>query len=238
MKTENRCPICGEPTYLVYGKYPRKDGLCYKHSQMLFNKEIEQCSDCGKWHKADETCECKTVKQKSDEIEPQKEKSEPELTCIICGKPSNGKHFCFDCWNKYKDKAVDIRITHCNVVQILDEYGNKTKKAKDGRFVRSLSEKIILDYFFDNYIRVVYEKTIPYTNDKGEEKELHPDFYLKDYDLYIEFNGLTNKNYLNKKGYANKIYQEKGLQVEILESKDIDDIEATMERILSKYQKK
>lgn len=238
MKTENRCPICSEPTYLVYGKYPRKDGLCYKHSQMLFNKEIEQCPDCGKWHKTDETCECKAVKRKPNEIETQKEKSEPELTCIICGNPSNGKHFCFDCWNKYKDKAVDIRITHCNVVQILDEYGNKTKKAKDGRFVRSLSEKIILDYFFDNYIRVVYEKTIPYTNDKGEEKELHPDFYLKDYDLYIEFNGLTNKNYLNKKGYANKIYQEKGLQVEILESKDIDDIEATMEKILSKYQKK
>lgn len=238
MEKENRCPICGEPTYLVYGKHPRKDGLCYKHSQMLFNQEIEQCHDCGKWHKLGETCECKLVKQTMRETEIPKEKIETELTCLICGKPSNGKHFCFDCWNKYKDKAVDVRITHCSIVQILDEYGNKTKKAKDGRFVRSLSEKIILDYFFDNYIRVVYEKTIPYTNDKGEEKELHPDFYLKDYDLYIEFNGLTNKNYLNKKGYANKIYQGKGLQVEILESKDIDDIEATMEKILSKYKKK
>ena len=37
-------------------------------------------------------------------------------------------------------------------------------KTKDGRFVRSLSEKIILDYFFDHFTRVVYEKTIPYIN--------------------------------------------------------------------------
>lgn len=228
---ENKCPICGEPTFVYFGN-PRKDKLCKTHGAMANKGLIEQCPDCGKWHKTNEACDCKQEKQFESE------KQENELTCIICGQPSNGRHFCYKCWNKYKDKAIDIRITHCNVVQILDEYGNKTKKAKDGRFVRSLSEKIILDYFFDNFIRVVYEKTIPYTNDKGEEKELHPDFYLKDYDLYIEFNGLTNKNYLSQKGYANKVYQSKGLKVEILESKDIDDIESTMERILSKYPKK
>ena len=244
---EKTCPICGKPTYLVYGKSPRKDGLCGEHSKMLFNKEIEQCPDCNKWNKTGEPCECKKKKKtepitapwtkpKKDEIPENNTKD--ELTCIICGNSSNGKHFCLDCYHKYKDKSIDIRITHCNATQVLDEYGSKTKKAKDGRFVRSLSEKIILDYFFDNYIRVVYEKTIPYTNEKGEEKELHPDFYLKDYDLYIEFNGLTNKSYLKMKNYVNKIYQEKGLKVEILESNDIDDIEATMEKLLNKYPKK
>lgn len=164
--------------------------------------------------------------------------STSDLKCIICGADSNGKHFCRSCYSKYKDRSVDIRITNCNSTQILDEFGSKTKKAKDGRYVRSLSEKIIIDYFFDNYIRVVYEKTIPYTNEKGEEKELHPDFYLTDYNLYIEFNGLTNKAYLKMKEYATKIYKEKGLQVEILETNDINDIEKTMEKLLSKYSKK
>lgn len=228
MNEELKCPICGEPTSVYMGN-ARKDGLCRKHGKMANAAEIVQCPDCGKWNEKDIVCECKKTKEV---------KSENELTCIICGEPSNGKHFCLKCWNKYKDKSIDLRITHCNSTQILDEYGNKTKKAKDGRFVRSLSEKIILDYFFDNYIRVVYEKSIPYTNDKGEEKELHPDFYLKDHDLYIEFNGLTNKTYLRMKDYVNKIYQEKGLKVEILESKDIDDIETTMEKLLSKYPKK
>lgn len=225
-----KCPICGEPTNCYMGNY-RKDGLCFKHAKMANSGNITQCPDCKKWINNDETCDCKKKKE-NNETKPS------ELTCIICGEPSNGKHFCFKCWSKYKDKSIDLRITHCNNTQILDEYGNKTKKTKDGRFVRSLSEKIILDYFFDNYIRVVYEKTIPYTNEKGEVKELHPDFYLNDYDLYLEFNGLTNKTYLKQKEYVNRIYKEKGLQVEILESKDIDDVDTTMIKLLSKYPKK
>ena len=228
MNEELKCPICREPTSVYMGN-ARKDGLCRKHGKMANAGEIVQCPDCGKWNEKDLVCDCKKTKEV---------KSDNELTCIICGEPSNGKHFCIDCWKKYHEKSIDIRITHCSNIQILDEYGNKTKKAKDGRFVRSLSEKVILDYFFDNYIRVVYEKSIPYTNEKGEEKELHPDFYLKDYDLYIEFNGLTNKTYLKMKNYVSKIYQEKGLKVEILESSDIDDIERTMEKLLTKYQKK
>ena len=46
MSEEKKCPICGEPTYLVYGKHPRKDGLCKKHSQMLFNGELAECEKC------------------------------------------------------------------------------------------------------------------------------------------------------------------------------------------------
>ena len=55
--------------------------------------EIVQCADCGKWHEKEVICDCKKVKEESKEI-----KSENELTCIICGEPSNGKHFCIDCW--------------------------------------------------------------------------------------------------------------------------------------------
>ena len=229
MNEELKCPICGEPTSIYMGK-ARKDKLCRKHGTQAKNGEIEQCPDCGKWNETDVVCDCKKMKESKRVPE--------ELTCIICGESSNGKHFCYNCWNKYKDKSIDIRITNCNSTQLLDEYGNKTKRAKDGRLVRSLSEKIIMDYFFDHYIRVVYEKTIPYVNEKGEEKELHPDFYLNDYDLYIEFNGLTKKSYLKMKNYVNKVYQEKGLKVEILESEDIDEIETTMEKLLSKYPKK
>lgn len=226
---ELKCPICGEPTFIYFGN-PRKDRLCSKHGKELKDNLIEQCKNCGQWHKSNEICKCQEIKQT--------EKPTNNLTCIICGQGSNGKHFCIDCWKKYKDKSIDIRITNCDTTQILDEYGTKRKKAKDGRFVRSLSEKIIIDYFFDNFIRVVYEKTIPYVNEKDEEKELHPDFYLTDYDLYIEFNGLTDKAYLKKKEYANAIYKQKGLKLEILENDDTDDIEKTMQRLLGKYEKR
>ena len=231
MSNELICPICGKPTSVYMGN-ARKDRLCKEHAAALKAGKIEQCDICGAWHNAGENCACSKQKKKDNEKE-----SLSDLTCIICGNDSNGKHFCLSCYRKYKDRSIDIRILNCRDTIVIDEYGNKTKKTKDGRSVRSLSEKIIIDYFFDNYIRAVYEKTIPYINEKGEEACLHPDFYLPDYNLYIEFNGLTNKHYLKMKNYANKIYEQKGYNVVILESQDIDDIESTLPRILEKYKK-
>lgn len=222
------CPICGEPTRVYMGN-ARKDRLCGKHADMLKVGDLLQ-TESGKFVLKSEQL---VASKKQEAAEPSS-----DLTCIVCGEPSNGKHFCIGCYHKYKDHAVDLRITNCRDTQVIDEYGNQTKKAKDGRRVRSLSEKIIIDYFFDNYIRVVYEKSVPYVNEKGEDATLHPDFYLLDYDLYIEFNGLNNKSYLKKKDYANRIYREKGLKVEILESKDLDDVEESLSRILARYPKR
>ena len=228
------CPICGEPTRVYMGN-ARKDRLCGKHADMFKNSEIEQCGECGKWNSTGKTCSCKKSAPKSIIKELSKQENTSDLTCIICGEHSNGKHFCLKCYHEYKDHSVDIRITNCKDVEIIDKYGNKKTKTKDGRFVRSLSEKIILDYFFDHFTRVIYEKTISYTNEKGENAELHPDFYLPDYDLYIEFNGLTNKTYLRQKDYVSKIYASKKFNVAILDSNDINDIEGTLDRILEQY---
>ena len=230
------CPICGEPTYSIYGN-ARKDKLCKKHGKMRNDNLIDVNEDGFFFEVASGKILNPPKVEKKTEIPKETKNSSDELTCIICGEPSNGKHFCIKCYHEYKDHSVDIRITNCRDTQIIDKYGNKTIKTRDGRFVRSLSEKIILDYFFDHCTRVVYEKTIPYINEKGENAELHPDFFLFDYDLYIEYNGLTNKSYLKKKDYANKIYQAKGYKVEILDANDIGDIEGTLDRILEKYKK-
>lgn len=224
---ELKCPICGEKTRIYMGN-ARKDRLCGKHADMLKSGNLEIINE-NTFSLNGEILKAKTSNEET--------KENNELTCIICGEPSKGKHFCIKCYHEYKDHSIDIRITNCKETQIIDRYGNKTIKTKDGRFVRSLSEKIILDYFFDHCTRVVYEKTIPYINEKGENAELHPDFYLFDYDLYIEYNGLTNKSYLKKKDYANKIYQEKGYKVEILDANDIGDIEGTLDRVLEKHKK-
>lgn len=53
------------------------------------------------------------------------------------------KTFLQKCYAKYKDRSVDIRITHCTETEILDEYGNLQYKCDDGRKVRSRAEKII-----------------------------------------------------------------------------------------------
>ena len=147
-----------------------------------------------------------------------------ELTCIICGYPSNGKHFCYKCWNEYKDKSIDVRIHNCLDVEILDQYGNLTIECDDGRKVRSRAEALISNFFYNNKIRSVYEKTIYYTNEKGEDKTLHPDFYLPDYDIYIEYNEIKKKSYLKNKAYTLKIYKELGFNVIIMDDKDLNSI--------------
>ena len=230
MEKGNICPICGEPTYLVYGKHPRKDGLCYKHSQMLFNKEIEQCPECGKWHKTDDNCDCKKLKNKTVTIEEQTDrKISSDITCIICGEPSNGKHFCRSCYAKYKDRSVDLRITHCTETEILDEYGNLIYTCDDGRKVRSRAEAIICSWLYNNKIRIKYEEPVYYLDEEsGETKTLHPDFFLPDYELYIEYNELSNPKYLKSKEYTQKIYNKLGLKVLIMTDKDLQDVAACL----------
>jgi len=206
------CPICGEPTNVYMGK-ARKDGLCRKHGMQANKGEIIQCPDCGKWNEKDVVCECKKIK----EIKP-----ENELTCIICGEPSNGKHFCLKCWKKYHEKSVDIRITNCNATQILDEYGNKKIKCSDGVWVRSRAESMISDWFFMKKIRVVYEPDFFYKENE-ETKVLHPDFFLPDHNVYIEYCELTNKPYLRKREYTENIYKQNNKTVIIMTDSDIEN---------------
>lgn len=223
------CPICGAPTSTWYGN-ARKDGLCRLHAQQLKEGLIEQCPDCGKWHEAGKPCECKsTVTKHSEGIKTS------ELTCIICGEPSNGKHFCRSCYAKYKDRTIDIRIKNCNEVTMLDIYGNKIYTCDDGRKVRSKSEKIISDFLFKEAIRTVYEKTVYYYPDKnGNEQpiELHPDFYLPDYNIYIEHNGLNTKSYKANKVKTEQMYKELGYQLIITTEEDLEDISAKLKPLL------
>ena len=224
MKNENlTCPICGNPTSIWYGN-ARKDRLCREHAQQLKEGSIEQCSNCGKWHKTGTPCECK-----STAIRHSENTSTSELTCIICGEPSNNKHFCRSCYAKYKDRSVDIRITHCTETEILDEYGNLIYTCDDGRKVRSRAEAIICSWLYNNKIRIKYEEPVYYRDEEnGETKTLHPDFFLPDYELYIEYNELSNPKYLKSKEYTQKIYDKLGLKVLIMTDKDLQDVAACL----------
>lgn len=216
MAEKRKCPICGDATSSYMGNY-RKDGLCKKHALDLKNGVITLCPDCGKYHKTGENCSCQNEHRKV-RIDEKKE----ELTCIVCGKPSNGKHFCISCWNKYHERSIDLRITNCKVSQVLDEYGNKKIKCADGVYVRSRAESMISDWLFNKKIRVVYEPDFFY-KENGETKTLHPDFYLPDYEVYIEYCELTNKPYLQKRDYTLKVYQENNKKVIIMSDRDIEN---------------
>lgn len=59
--------------------------------------------------------------------------------------------------------------------------------------VKSQKEKKIADYFQTNWIEYEYEKPLQINN-----KTIHPDFYLPEHNLYVEYFWLTNRKTYRK----------------------------------------
>ena len=145
------------------------------------------------------------------------------VRCILCGEASNGKHFCYNCYQKHKNNGLDIRFKSISEqAEILDPYGNKTFICDDYNMVRSRAEALISNFLYNHKIRYVYEKPIYY----ADNKTLHPDFYLPDYDIYIEYNELDTESYIQSKEFAMRIYKQKNLKVYVMTNKDLNNIEA------------
>ena len=192
-----QCVICGEQGFLYYP-------FCKKHLEMKNNGQIVKCEDCGKWHFANQPCNCKKEKP------PIETESENKIKCLICKNDSNGMHFCKDCYNKYGSKTITVVIDKCISAEVVDEYGNRVVKTKNGLFVRSQQEKIIFDELYSRNLHIEYEKAFIYKDENGEIKTIHPDFYLPDYNLYIEhwgYESTKDNQYRKIKEYKERIYK-------------------------------
>ena len=144
------CPICGEATQTYFKIFPRQDRLCKEHARMINYGEIKELFIDSSTNKI----------LNADVADKYALKKANELTCIVCNQPSNGRHFCLSCYHKYKDQAIDIKITNCNETKIIDPYGNLTIECDDGRKVRSRAEALISNFLYHNKIRSIYEKTV------------------------------------------------------------------------------
>ena len=76
---------------------------------------------------------------------------------------------------------------------------NEKEKAKihtslKNEKVKSLEEVMIANFLFMHGINYEYEKLYPYSSDDQTRKAYRPDFYLTDYDIYLEHFGIS-KNY-------------------------------------------
>ncbi len=207
-----KCQICGKSTKF---NFP----LCKDCNELKEKGKIIQCPDCGKWNEKDIICDCK----KGKEV-----KSENELTCIICGKPSNGQHFCFDCWKQFNNKVVYIQVKKCKEFTKLDAEYESELTCDDGHLVKSPYEKIIDNWLYSEGIKHAYEKKI----DVDETHELTPDFFIPEYNgiknIYVEFWGYGEDNikYQKIKDYKMKIYPElvkrENIAVVYLNKKEVD----------------
>jgi len=70
---------------------------------------------------------------------------------------------------------------------------NKNYSTLNDISVKSISERDIGNFLFLHNIQFEYELLVEWVDKSEEDKEYHPDFYLPDYDVYIEHWGL-NRN--------------------------------------------
>ena len=68
---------------------------------------------------------------------------------------------------------------------------NKNYSTLNDISVKSISERDIGNFFFLHNIQFSYEPLVEWVDEGEEDKEYHPDFYLPDFDVYIEHWGLN-----------------------------------------------
>lgn len=157
-------------------------------------------------------------------------------SCLICGKESNGYHFCHSCYRTYKNKNIVLRIKNCTSCEVLDTSYENPYTCEDGHPVKSQQEALIDNYLFYHNIRHIYEKPFPIDGNKSHD--LHPDFYLPDLDVYIEHWGIkNNKKYEETKEYKIPFYEKAKITLICTDSNDISNISANLERKLKYYEK-
>ncbi len=88
-----------------------------------------------------------------------------------------------------KEQSVDLETLNEKYKKTVD----KGKKTIKGERVKSIEELIIANFLFLNGVNYEYEREYPHQKDKSKKK-YRPDFYLVDYDIYLEHFGIDKNN--------------------------------------------
>lgn len=116
-------------------------------------------------------------------------------------------------------------------------YGVETITQR-GDTVRSKGEARVADYFYRNKIRYRYEP--PVFEKDGRHRLIGcPDFYLYDYDVYVEYWGMSSvpqpddqQKYNSKRRWKMERYKENGYKIISLEQRHLDSLEFLFPAVL------
>ena len=130
--------------------------------------------------------------------------------------------------NEVKGEITDITpepVTDTSAVQQQDDFREKFKagiRAQDGHYVRSKSELIIDNWLYVSKIVHAYERKLPI------EEGLYCDFYIPTGKVYIEYWGLDDDKYINRKNKKLDIYKKYNLNLIELFEKDVSNLDDTL----------
>ncbi len=130
----------------------------------------------------------------------------------------------------YCQHCLDERILESKNFEIVVDDA-KDMRTQDGTVVQSRGERRIADYLARNRIAYHYDERYRVAGDV----RIRPDFYLPEFDLYIEYWGMDTPEYVANMRKKLFLYQRAGKKLISLSYKDQDQLETILEEKLSRY---
>ena len=164
--------------------------------------------------------------------------------CLNCGIPTPNT-FCKECY-----EIIQERIQEPNTNYFDKKYNYQKKyKCENGIYVKSQAERTICDFLHSNNIQFEYETKCRYGEYDTYTHEINaryivPDFYIKGpisygdrflKDIYIEFWGRNDEEYLTSKEYRIKVYKAHKSTLINIYPEDIFDYKKSLKYKLLNY---
>jgi len=153
--------------------------------------------------------------------------------CTRCRKPISveesqrgldryGKPYCHHCLEEriHEDADFESNVEAAKHLRTVDEVA-----------VQSKGEKRIGDWLAKSAIAYRYDERMIIAGDT----RIRPDFYLPEFDLYIEYWGMDTPEYLENKRKKQILYQRERKRLISLSYKDFDNLEELLSQKLSRY---
>ena len=138
-------------------------------------------------------------------------------------------------WEKSLSCPVPPYKEKKNVTNLIDPRRKYTAdyRCDNGIYVRSISELCIANWLYVNKFSFEYERQVIFNK---SNESAHCDFYLPDYDVYIEYWGMTNDSaYMDYKQWKEPLYAENGLKLISLTPSDLKNFRDRFTLALRKY---
>lgn len=108
---------------------------------------------------------------------------------------------------------------------------NKTIRAKGGTLVQSMGERRIAEYLCGRHIEYRYDERFRILDGYA----IRPDFYLPEYDVYIEYWGMDTADYKIGMLKKQKLYQQTGKKLVSLYFHEKDRLESILGEKLARF---
>jgi len=141
---------------------------------------------------------------------------------FLAGMERFGKPYCRHC--------LDERLLESKNFELVVENA-KVRRTEDGTAVQSKGERRIADFLASRRIAYVYDERYRLAGDVT----IRPDFYLPEFDVYIEYWGMDTPEYVENMRKKLFLYQRAGKKLISVSFRDFENIEAILEEKLARY---